>query len=396
MRRIRRRTQARWCALAVSGLLHTGVVVALSAAMQPIDLGQVGKLLVTAQLVSEPAPLEALDVPGREDRDEPEWGTDIDVADDGAALQGLLDGMDLQRGEFAVQPQLASTEITDNLAAELVPASTVDPPALARRREHRMVRSGQKASFFGTVAYGDVFVYVLDTSSSMNGARFERARDELTNSVDALRVDQSFYVLLFNNGTRPMFDNDSANSESLSATPENKRKLREWLATIRPSGGTDPRDALRLGVGMKPSAVFLLSDGQFNTPSAQTRRLRHGDRDVLQMIGKKASHRIPIHTFAYESTSAAATMQTIASETGGTYRFVAAQNTDAAAAPLVSPEQTSQTMLAQAEAVESNGDLQAAAAMYQKIVETFPHTQAARKAELHKGFLSLLLPYAKP
>lgn len=136
-----------------------------------------------------------------------------------------------------------------------------------------MRRSGPQAEYFGTIADGDRFVYVLDVSDSMNrrsggtsrpSSRFEGASAELLRSIGQLTEDQWFYVILFSHQTRRMFDDNSVVPQMVPATPDNKARLRRWLASVKAGGGTDPRQALRLALELKPSAVFLLSDGEFN------------------------------------------------------------------------------------------------------------------------------------
>ena len=212
-------------------------------------------------------------------------------------------------------------------------------------------------------------------------------------------------MLLFNGVTRRMFDVDSSLDEAVPATADSKRRLREWLFKVIPNGGTDPREALRIGLGLRPSALFLLSDGEFNLDDKTPhRRLRHGNSKPGDMIAKRGHGKIPIHTFAYESQSAVATMQTLSRETGGQYRFVATtpqtakpfalgQRTVHASQPPngVSADIASQSLLALAESLESRGDAQGALAEYQRIIDDFPQTEAARQAKVHKSLLSLLL-----
>lgn len=181
--------------------------------------------------------------------------------------------------------------------------------------------SGQGALFFGEMAYGDQFVYVVDTSSSMNigwgkGAgkvsRLIRALAELRESIERLSPSQSFYVILFNGETRRMFDDKATVPRALPATPENKRRLSDWLASIRTGESTDPRPALKLGLSMQPSALFLLSDGIFTGP----------ETSVLEVIKRHNPGHAPIFTIAYEDARSCQAMERIARLTGGEYQFV--------------------------------------------------------------------------
>jgi hypothetical protein len=179
------------------------------------------------------------------------------------------------------------------------------------------------ASFFGTEAPGHQFVYVVDTSPSMNiglgrgpggASRLIRALAELRASIQRLSPEHAFYVILFNGRTRRMFDDNTIRPQALAATPENKHRLDDWLVSVRTGESTDPRPALRLGLAMRPSAVFLLSDGLFDVPEAS----------VLEVINRHNFGGTPIYTIAYEDDRCCLTMQRIALATAGEYRFVAA------------------------------------------------------------------------
>ncbi|MEK6234941.1 MAG: hypothetical protein N2C14_09530, partial [Planctomycetales bacterium] len=60
-----------------------------------------------------------------------------------------------------------------------------------------------QTSFFGIPSSGKRFVYVIDNSKSMNGGKFEQAREELMRSVASLNHYQSFNVVLFSDKAYP-------------------------------------------------------------------------------------------------------------------------------------------------------------------------------------------------
>lgn len=407
MRRTRRRVDARWLALAVSGLLHTSVIVCLSATLKPMDLGQVGEFLLTAETATEPPALDALYLPDVETDDSPPGEGFFDLADSAGLMADFGDGLELSADRNAIEWAPPITELPPDLATEIVPVAIEDKADGAGRRRRAARQAGKQASFFGTVAEGDTFVYVLDMSGSMNGPRFVRACGELVDSVQGLREKQQFYVLRFNNTYRRMFDDETVPEGAVPATAENKRRLRRWLSKIQAGGGTDPREALRIGLALQPSALFLLSDGQFNLDKSRSGpRLRHGDTTPAELVGKRAPKKIPIHTFAFESQGAVATMQELANRTGGEYRFIAAGPPDSSApqppgqpAPQqaappdgILAAQESQALLSLAETMEAQGNLQGAFGEYQKIIDNYPQTTAAVEAKLHKDLLSLLVP----
>lgn len=181
---------------------------------------------------------------------------------------------------------------------------------------------GARGSFFGIEASGQNFVYVLDQSGSMDGQRFRRAADELIRSVETLHEDQKFFVVLFNTHMHQMFDQKGLTPNAVRATRENKRRLAEWLGAIQPTGGTDPRMGLKLALQMNPSAVFMLSDGEF-TDDRKRRGgiLRSDDGNTKQMVQRMESS-VPIHAIAFEDPNSCVNMKELASLTGGEYRFV--------------------------------------------------------------------------
>jgi hypothetical protein len=183
--------------------------------------------------------------------------------------------------------------------------------------------------FFGTRAYGNRFVFVLDISYSMDardGERFSRACDELVRSVSKLRPGQSYYVFVFCWTTEEMFYDPVV--KYVEVGPQHDQKLRKWIYSVSLGAGTDPRRALALAHRMKPDTVFLLSDGHFNRPSSPKsetgwidetgERFKAGVQEGVEMVFRD----VPIHTVAFENPFTLAAMQHIATSTGGNCRYV--------------------------------------------------------------------------
>lgn len=245
--------------------------------------------------------------------------------------------------------------------------------------------SGPGASFFGTVAYGDQFVFVVDTSTSMSrgqgasashGSRFVRAIAELRASIARLSGGQAFYVILFNGQTRRMLDDEAIFPQMLPATPENKQKLFDWLTTVQLGEWTDPREALRLGLSMRPSALFLLSDGEFNGEQQRLNAgLLNGNPSVFSVIDRHNIARTPIHTIAYEDKSSCKAMEQISQSTGGKYQFIPPHTI---ADEL--PSKRASYLLGRAKALESRGLWKQALAIYRRIERDYSSTDAAKTA----------------
>jgi hypothetical protein len=172
------------------------------------------------------------------------------------------------------------------------------------------VGPGIGAGFFGTKGAGKSFVYVVDMSGSMHGARFERAKKELNRSINKLGPEQKFYVYFFNDRTFPLFDPKPATG-MIPATPSNKQRAVRWVNTRQAESTTNPNYALQQALEMKPEVIFLLTDGELDDPDA-----------VRQMIRRYNKGNVVIHTIAFENEDGGLTLEAIANENNGVYRFV--------------------------------------------------------------------------
>ncbi len=159
-----------------------------------------------------------------------------------------------------------------------------------------------------------------------DGERFKRACDELLQSVAKLRAGQSYYVFLFCWKTDEMFYDPSV--QYVQVASQHEERLRRWIYDVSLGAGTDPRRALSLAERMKPDAVFLLSDGQFNwprTPLSESGWIDdQGNRSQADVqTGIETFYRnIPVHTIAFENPFTVSKMQQIAEATGGKCRYI--------------------------------------------------------------------------
>jgi hypothetical protein len=136
-------------------------------------------------------------------------------------------------------------------------------------------------------------------------------------TLSQLYAEQEFVVLMFSDDCQPMFDLPIRRLRFHAATPQNKSRIANWLARVRPGGATDPRTSIRAALALYPDAIFLLSDGEF----------RAGGRgliadQVIRMARGLNTHQTPIHTIAYQDRRSRRTLEAIAEHSGGTFRFV--------------------------------------------------------------------------
>jgi len=174
--------------------------------------------------------------------------------------------------------------------------------------------AGAGASFFGVSALGSRFVFVVDSSTSMRGMRWESAVEELQRSIESLAPDQRFAVICFDHDTYPFQNSSGAHDGYFMASRKSQLKLRAWLRHHELGYETFPGVALRIALGMNPDAIFLLSDGQLHDPSLEWLRQWN--------LGSDGTPRVPIYTISLHSTQGAQTLRQIALEHGGQFRAV--------------------------------------------------------------------------
>ena len=214
---------------------------------------------------------------------------------------------------------LTQTVLTQELTQELTQDSlgaTQTQPASEMALE---ISGKAKSQFCGLEGGGNHFVYLVDSSKSM-GSRFDSARLEVLESVDALQPNQRFYVIFFD--AKPSYmrwgENIEFESTSAYATEENKANLREWAMAIEPDAGRAPYDAIRFALNLRPDAIFLLSDGKF--PQGIEDLLSQENR-MQNLFGEQRPISI-VNTIAYQSKSGEDRMRRIAMQNHGQYRYI--------------------------------------------------------------------------
>jgi hypothetical protein len=167
-------------------------------------------------------------------------------------------------------------------------------------------------SFFGIGGRGQRFAYIVDISGSMStGTRFSVAMEELKRSITALPDFASFVVVLFSTiSVEPPFQEGY-----LKAHGSNVARVKRWLETMSPMGGTEPGAALErvLSLSPPPDIIFFLTDGEVPQHTPDFIAARNG------VGGRK---RVVIHTVAFSNEAGQETLRRIARENEGTFRYV--------------------------------------------------------------------------
>ena len=176
---------------------------------------------------------------------------------------------------------------------------------------------GGTATFFGTGGKGQRFAFIVDISGSMGQQnKLEIALRELARSVDALPDFAFFHVLLFESKTI-----EPPNQAGwMRARKSIVRQVTRWLATIESNGGTSPRNAFLqvFSLDVRPDVIFFLTDGIFNDISLDELGALNarGKRAVINCIGFGAPGEV-------DQTL----LRSIATQSGGQYRFVTTETT---------------------------------------------------------------------
>jgi len=226
--------------------------------------------------------------------------------------------------KIELDPSAISVEKTDlGIAAASQASSISQQMSKAGAPGNKMVEG---AEFFGSKAVGNRFVYIVDASPSMRRDRaFDAAKEEILRSLRSMKPKQRFAILFFG-GTLETLELDPGEKidQPQSATPENIEKAVRWLAKITiQKDGKPPIDAVKSALEFQPDGIFLLFDGdtKLDNWTQIVRRLNTSD-GLLSDGGTK----VPIHVIHFFRDEFQRSMQRLAEENAGSYRFVPKSN----------------------------------------------------------------------
>lgn len=180
--------------------------------------------------------------------------------------------------------------------------------------------------FFGVQSKGKKFIFIVDSSNSMRGSRFEAAKQELMLAIRRLSKEQSFLVMFFDQNTEIMRLAPKKEPERfpVPATEKNIAAVQRWVVGVGNELHTDPYEAMRIALDISPDAIYLLSDGKFTDKGKTIDFLMTQNRlnDPLASSKKPKRFKTIVHTIAFYSREGEETLEFIAKNNGGTYRFV--------------------------------------------------------------------------
>lgn len=298
-----------------SATVHAGLLTALALATIAAEPGTIVHAIKVAWGDAELTDDALVELPQVITvADEPNDTSSAELAHDTVGAEaiggGASDSIDAPTASQADLGESVGPGIGDELASALGRGGDIPDDAETNDDEaaEEPIRGKGYATFCGLEAKGYRFVFIVDSSGSMQGQRFSAACQELMTSIADLDEHQSFYVIFFNATEYPQAY-PHVDNEMSPAGVASLERLTAWMRGVVPNGWTNPDGAIRRGLDLKPDAIFLLTDGEFNQGGALSVIRRH-------------KFRAAIHTVAFASAEGAPMLQEIAARTGGSFRFV--------------------------------------------------------------------------
>lgn len=218
------------------------------------------------------------------------------------------DGMELVVGEkrYAAITRESFEEVRrggGDIASEADLADRV-----AARPAEATTQRINETSFFGLRGGGKRIVFIVDISSSMlQGDKLGRLKQELSQTIKALKPDTRFSVVFFDD-TAHMIE------PAWMHTDADRTRALAVIAAQHTGGGTNPTQAFEFAfktLDPLPDCIYYMTDGMTPVDIA----------GLLRFLNTGPS-RTTVHAIAFGDRGLEAAMQQIAAENGGTYLFV--------------------------------------------------------------------------
>jgi Ca-activated chloride channel family protein len=159
-------------------------------------------------------------------------------------------------------------------------------------------------------------VFVVDTSGSMAGAKLKQAQKALEFCVANLNAEDRFEIVRFSTEAETLF------GKLVDASNDNRKRASEFIAGLKPIGGTAIADALEKALKMRaeksdrPCVLIFLTDG---LPTVGTR-----SPDEIIARAKKAASDVRIFSFGIGSDVNTQLLDQIAESTRAFSQYVLA------------------------------------------------------------------------
>jgi len=168
---------------------------------------------------------------------------------------------------------------------------------------------GPRSNFIGVGGNARKVVFICDATGSMM-QEFDNLRVELRKAIDGLRPPQSFNVVFFQENAPPPPD-----KSLLFASPDNKRKVYDYVDKYAPRGPTDPVPAIKVAFGMHPELIYFLCDpSDFPDPK--------GTIALFKSLNVGGTVHVNTIAFLEHDEEGEKTLKQIASDSGGIFKYV--------------------------------------------------------------------------
>lgn len=180
-------------------------------------------------------------------------------------------------------------------------------------------------------------VYVVDASGSMIST-FPVVLGELKRSLLKLTSVQRFQIIFFGPSghiaaPHPADGPDTVkNIRLIRATRENVERVLEWANSVTPAGRSNPIPTLKIALGLRPDAVFVLSNiitgmGQWEPDRAEILAQLEELNPAVAVSSGPPRRRVTIKTIQFLDEDPAGILQSIGQAHGGKdgYKFISRQ-----------------------------------------------------------------------
>ncbi|HXF42263.1 MAG TPA: VIT domain-containing protein [Pyrinomonadaceae bacterium] len=185
---------------------------------------------------------------------------------------------------------------------------------------------GKDGYFLLTITPGEVsnsfenkdIVLVIDTSGSMaDQGKLDKAKAALKYAVETLRDSDNFNIVAFSGDVRLM------ETGMIAANSQGKKRGREFIESLKPSGGTNIADALQSAIRQfkpneRPKMLVFMTDGNPTVGLMKTDQ-------ILDATKKAAKESVPmrIFTFGFGFDVNTSLLDAVATDNGGMSDYVA-------------------------------------------------------------------------
>ena len=168
-------------------------------------------------------------------------------------------------------------------------------------------------AYYEIPVYADRIVFVIDTSSSMEGERMETAKRELVSAIHTLDPLVAFTVISFSDAARAW------QPQLVAAGDDAKQSAAAYVSALTAAGKTASFDALDAAFRYDAEAIFFLSDGE---PTAG--RMVNPAQIIRFVAEANKNRRLSLHTIGIMPDDGLARfLQVLATANNGAYRHVA-------------------------------------------------------------------------